>query len=130
MLATASPTTVVGSKVIHCGYSGRWPLQLSNSGTFNATSLMYPSAVFADSRNFRRPTTSVIKAVQAALEFDKDAGLDNNVSKFAALSTTDNLEALIAAAIFNGSNIKVNTKDNLIGMAITTGRQPMRARLK
>ena len=81
-----------------------------------------------DDRNFRGQCSEVIRAVHFAIQFDKDAGLTNNLSKFVALSTCPKARDILRDTQFGGHNIKVKLEDTLVGTTITTRRAPRRAK--
>ena len=45
-------------------------------------------ASVVDDRNFRGPTDTVVKAALDAVEFDRLAGLKNNIDKYVAVGNT------------------------------------------
>ena len=79
-----------------------------------------------DDRNFRGPTEDVINATLSAIEFDHIAGMDNNMSKFAGLSTTADGRNKLRDTLFDGKHIRVTLTDKLIGTTVTTLRAPRR----
>jgi hypothetical protein len=81
-----------------------------------------------DDRNFRGPCASVVDAVQAAMEFDKMAGLTNNLKKFVALSITEAGWQKLQQTQFEGRYIDVKQDDILVGMSISTRKAPRRHR--
>ena len=81
-----------------------------------------------DDKNFRVQCGEVILAVRYAIQFDKDAGLTDNLSKFVALSTCPRAREILHETQFGGHHIKVKLEDTLVDTAITSRRAPIRAK--
>ena len=64
--------------------------------------------------------------MRTALEFDKDAGLRNNMKKFVAISTSSVDRAILRNKKFAGTSIRVSLEDILVGANITARRSVRR----
>ena len=94
---------------------------------FRVTQSLHPlvkTGSIIDDRNFRGPRSEVVAAVNTALQYDKAAGLINNLPKFVALSNCKEQRRILRDTLFEGQPIKVATEDVLGGVTITAKRAP------